>query len=397
MTGTSGPWSRTGFRQLTRGWVLINIADAALFLMLAAWVKDLTGSDSAAAGVFVALGIPALVAPFLGQVADRMSRKRLLVVTCIGTIPVLLTLLLVDGPGMLGLIYVVTFVYGCAGYLVSAAQAGLVRDLLPDEELGSGNGILSTIDMALRLVSPLIGTGLYVLLGPLAVVALTVLCFAFSAVLLEKVELEESPPAEKVDGQYWEDLTAGFRHLWAVPALRRLTITLAIAFGAIGLVNAAVFPAMEQGFGVEAAMLGVLVSIQGVGSVAGGATSARLIRWLGEPRTVAAGMAAIGIGMFPVAGSSLPLAIVGLLLIGLGVPWVLVAYATLRQRLTPSNLQGRAAAATSIALNLPQTVTIAVAAAVLGIVDYRLLVVATVVIVLVNALALRNAIAPATA
>lgn len=392
MTTARDALRRPGFRQLTRGWFVINVADAALFLMVAAWTKDLTGSDPAAAGVLVALGVPSLLAPFLGQVADRMSRQRLMVLTCTFIVPVLLSLVFVNGPGAVWLIYLVTFLYGCTGYLIAAAQSGLVRDLLPDEELAVGNGVLSTIDMALRLVSPLIGTGLYVLLGPLAVVALAAIAFASGAALLQKLEIEESAPAEKTPGRYWYDLTAGFRHLWSVPALKRLTITLAIAFGAVGMVNAAVFPAMEQGFGVEPATLGILVSIQGIGSVIGGITAARIIRPLGEPRTVALGMAAMGVGLFPVAGSSLALAIVGLLLIGLGVPWVVVAFSTLRQRLTPNNLQGRTSSAANVALNVPQTGALALFSIALGLIDYRLLIVATVVIVLVNALTLRNAV-----
>ncbi|HLV90985.1 MAG: MFS transporter [Acidimicrobiales bacterium] len=392
MTTARDALRRPGFRQLTRGWFVINVADAALFLMVAAWTKDLTGSDPAAAGVLVALGVPSLLAPFLGQVADRMSRQRLMVLTCTFIVPVLLSLVFVNGPGAVWLIYLVTFLYGCTGYLIAAAQSGLVRDLLPDEELAVGNGVLSTIDMALRLVSPLIGTGLYVLLGPLAVVALAAIAFASGAALLQKLEIEESAPAEKTPGRYWYDLTAGFRHLWSVPALKRLTITLAIAFGAVGMVNAAVFPAMEQGFGVEPATLGILVSIQGIGSVIGGITAARIIRPLGEPRTVALGMAAMGVGLFPVAGSSLALAIVGLLLIGLGVPWVVVAFSTLRQRLTPNNLQGRTSSAANVALNVPQTGALALSSIAVGLIDYRLLIVATVVIVLVNALTLRNAV-----
>jgi len=218
------------------------------------------------------------------------------------------------------------------------------------------------------------------------------IAFASGAALLQKLEIEESAPAEKTPGRYWYDLTAGFRHLWSVPALKRLTITLAIAFGAVGMVNAAVFPAMEQGFGVEPATLGILVSIQGIGSVIGGITAARIIRPLGEPRTVALGMAAMGVGLFPVAGSSLALAIVGLLLIGLGVPWVVVAFSTLRQRLTPNNLQGRTSSAANVALNVPQTGALALSSIAVGLIDYRLLIVATVVIVLVNALTLRNAV-----
>ncbi len=387
----TGAWARPGFRQLTRGWVVINIADAALFLMVAAWVKDMTGSDAAAAGVLVVIGLPALVAPFLGQIVDRHSRKRVLVVTAVLMVPVLMALGLVDGIPKLWLVYLVMFIYGCSGHLVAAAQSGLVRDLLPDEELASGNGVLSTIDMALRLVSPLLGTGLYVVAGPMAVVGLTMLGFALGAYLIDKIQVEESDLSGNADGAYWQELTAGFRHLWNVPVLRRLTVILAIALGAIGLANAAVFPAMEQGFGVEAAMLGVFVSLQGIGSVVGGATSARLIARLGEPRTVGIGMASIGIGLFPLAGSNLPLGIVGLVLIGLGVPWVIVAFTTVRQRLTPPTLQGRTAAATSMAVSIPQSGATAVGAAMLGLVDYRLLVLATVLIVLVSALSLRSA------
>src|SRR5690606_10488012 len=68
-----------GFRRLASAWVFTNLADSALFLMAAVWVKELTGSDVAGAFVFVALGLPAVLAPFLGMLADRLPRKRLLV------------------------------------------------------------------------------------------------------------------------------------------------------------------------------------------------------------------------------------------------------------------------------------------------------------------------------
>src|SRR5690606_32778623 len=60
-------WVHPGFRRLALAWVFTNLADSALYLMVAVWVKELTGSDSAAAVVFVMLGVPAVAAPFLGQ------------------------------------------------------------------------------------------------------------------------------------------------------------------------------------------------------------------------------------------------------------------------------------------------------------------------------------------
>lgn len=379
-------WRHRGFRQLARAWVFTNVADSALYLMLAVWVKELTGSDGAAALIFVTLGVPALLAPFLGQRADRMSRKRLLVLTHMAVVPVLLSLMLVGSSSLLWLIYLATFAYGCVGYLTVSAQSGLIRDLLPDEELASGNGVLSTIDQGFRLLSPLLGTALYVAVGPQAVVALTAACFAVTAGLLRRVEVAETPPAEPGDrGAYWDELGAGFRHLVRTPGLGTLTVTLAVGFGAAGLVNAAVFPVMEQGLGVDPAMLGVLVSVQGIGAVTAGATASHLISHLGERRSVGVGMALLAAGILPSAGSSLAAVVVGMVLVGLGVPWILVAYTTLRQRLTPAQLQGRAAAASSMAISLPQTLATVAAAAAIGWIDYRLVVLATVVTVAVAA------------
>src|SRR5690606_25260260 len=127
--------------------------DSALYLMVAVWVKELTGSDSAAAVVFVMLGVPAVAAPFLGQVADRVSRRRLLVVANVLVATVVATLFLVRSADLLWLMYAVVLACGAMGYLSAAAQSGLVRDLLPDEHLASGNGLLTSVDQSLRLVS----------------------------------------------------------------------------------------------------------------------------------------------------------------------------------------------------------------------------------------------------
>lgn len=376
-------WEHPGFRRLTSAWVFTNIADSALYLMVAVWVKELTGSDGAAALVFVMLGLPALAAPFLGQVADRLSRRRLLVVANACTAVVVTSLFLVDSAAWLWLVYAVILVYGAVGYLTAAAQSGLVRDLLPDQHLASGNGVLSTIDQALRLVSPLVGTALYVLVGPQAVVGLTAVCFLAAALLLGRVRVVESEPEDAATrGSYRTELFAGFRHIVRTPVLGRLTLLLAIGFGATGLANVAVFPVMEQGLGVAPSSLGALVSLQGIGAVVGGATSAGAIGRLGEARTFGLGMAVLGVGLLPLLGGNLVLVLVGLAAIGWGVTWIVVAFMTLRQRLTPPRLQGRTSAAANVAINLPQTVMTLLGAAAVVVVDYRLLVVVTAVLVL---------------
>src|SRR5690625_6296484 len=67
------------FRRLLGGWTIGNLADSALYLTLAIWAKDLTGSSSAAGLVFFALGLPTLAVPLLGLLVDRVPARPLMV------------------------------------------------------------------------------------------------------------------------------------------------------------------------------------------------------------------------------------------------------------------------------------------------------------------------------
>lgn len=381
-------WRHTGFPRLTLAWVLTNLADSTLFLVLAVWVKDLTGSDAAAAFTFALMGLPALLAPFLGQLADRSSRRVLLVLANFGVAAVVLVLLLVREPSQLWLLYAVTLVYSTTAYLTASAQSGLLRDMLPDEALASGNGLLTTIDQGFRLVAPLIGAGLYVVVGPHAVVAFTAVFFAGAGLVLLTLRVQETPPQAKDErGHWWHELSAGFRHLAVTPPLGRLTVLLAVAFGATGVVNAAIFPLMEQGLKVPASALGVLVSIQGVGAVLAGLSAAWVIGRWGEVRVLSLGVLVLAVAGSLLLVPFLAMAVVALFLAGFSVTWVIVAFVTLRQRLTPARLQGRTAAAMNMALNLPQTLATMAAAAVITSVDYRWLILVTAVGVLISAAA----------
>ncbi|MGC0251706.1 MFS transporter [Pseudactinotalea sp. Z1748] len=388
------------FRRLTLAWVSTNIGDSALFLVLAIWVRELTGSDSAAGLVFAALGLPALLAPLAGQLADRVSRRRLLIATNVGIGLVVASLLTVQDASGLWLIYAVTFCYGLAAYLTSAAQSGLLRDMLNDDELPGANGLFTTIDQGLRLISPLLGTGLFVLTGPHTVVVLTATCFLVTAAVLTTVRLTESPAPQDTDAPgALRQLGAGFGVLWGDPTLRLITIVLAIAVGITGFLNVLVFPILEQGLGVGSQALGIVVTVQGVGAVIGGATSAAILKRIGERRLVGTGLGVLSGGL---VGSLAIITIVpadgafGLLLIsltlatsGLGIPWFVVGASNYRIRVTPPGIQGRASAAMNMVFNAPQTAATVAGAGIILVMDYRILLALCVVALIGCALACR--------
>jgi len=363
------------FRRLVVGWSFSNFGDSVLFLTLAIWAKDLTGSDASAGLVFLFLGLPVFLAPFAGQIVDRHSRRRIIIVTNLGAALLVLSLWFVDGPGQMWLIYVVTFLYGLLTYTTAAAGSGLIRDMLEDEQLASGNGILNTIDQGLRLLSPLVGAGAYTLFGGFAISVVTSVALAIAAFVFVTLRIEESDP-EPDDGEsFWGEVAAGVRHLRAVPVLSRMILGLGIAFAVSGLANTTIFAVIDQGLGRGAEFFGVLASIQGGGSVLGGITAAALIHRLGERSVVAIGLVALGAGMVVAIVPSIPVVIAAVILVGISIPWVVVGFVTLRQRLTPSRLQGRVSSASNMALNGPQTLGTAMGAALIGLVDYRILMV----------------------
>lgn len=381
------PLRRPAYRRLMVGWFATNLGDSALYLVLAIWVRELTGSDSAGALVFLFLALPALLAPWAGQLADRVRRRPLMIGTNLGTASVILTLLLVQGAAQVWLIYAVAFGYGLSAYLTSAAQSGLLRDLLPDDEIGSANGIFTSIDNGMRIVSPPLGAGLYVLAGPWAVVAVSVAGYLVMALMLLSVRIEESPPEPRTgDERYWHEVSAGFRELQRDPLLRLLTIAAAAGFGLAGILNATIFPLIEHGLRAGPAALGPAQAIQGVAALAGGLVSAALLRRIGERRLFAWGMTLVAVGSFAAFALvqwPMPEAWmrwVGIALvqwpIGFGVPWVIVGLSTLRMRLVPRRLQGRASAAMNVLISVPQMLLLAVGTAAMVVVDFRALLLA---------------------
>jgi MFS family permease len=369
----SGPLRDARFRRLLAGVTLCSFAVTALYLALGVWAKTLTGSNALAGAVFLALGVPTLLAPLGGLVVDRVRRRPLMLLTNTGFALVVLSLLFVHTRHQLWIIYLVAAATGLATDLLAASRNALLKDMLPADQLGPANAALQTLTQGLQLLSPLVGSGLYAVLGGGRFALIDAGLLALSVAALATVRVRESEPEPRDGARLVREVLAGFGHLRSVPLLLQLTVVCAAAFGVIGLFETVGFAIVDQGLHRPPAFYGVLTSMQGGGSLVGGLTAARLLRGLGEARMVGVALATVGLGALLATAGVLPVVLVALAVIGLGVPWFLVGWSTALQRHTPPRLQGRVNATGSMLLTTPQTLSIALGAALISVVDYRVL------------------------
>jgi len=376
-------------RLFLAGQTLSLFGDTALYLALGIWVKTLTGSNAAAGLVFFALALPALVAPAAGLLVDRVRRRPLMIATDLLIGVAVLLLFFVHGRDQLWLIYAVTLLYGAAGIVFNSAQSALLTTMLPDELLGEGNAALQTVREALRIVGPLTGATLFAAFGGGVVAAIDALTFGASALCLAALRTPEAIiPRERESGgeqALLTELAAGARHIMRTAALRRIVLTVAVALLVVGFSETIIFAVAGQGLRRPPSFLGVLSAVQGMGAIVGGLTAATALRKLGDARAIALGLALFALGDGLLVRQELAVVLLGIVIAGAGLPWIVVGFGTALQRRTPAHLQGRVYSAADTMVSTPQTVSIALGAGLSAIVDYRILVAIMAVVVAAGA------------
>jgi hypothetical protein len=373
------------FRLLLAGQTLTMFGDLALLLVLGIWVKVLTGSTAAAGAVFLAVLLPGLAAPLLGLVVDRLPRRKVMIANDVAAAVALLPLLFVNDRGDVWIVFAVGAAYGLSQQVFFAARSALVESMLDDDQLGPANALLETLRQGLRVAGPAVGAALFAALGGHAVALLDAATFLVSAALLGMLRVPEVSLGPRRARSLAAELGAGIRHIAATPLLRRLIVALCAAVAALGVLQVATLALVVDGLHRPATYLGVVFAFEGAGSIAGGLLAPALLRRLGEMRLAGAGLALMGIGIAAMTEPTANAVLAGAAVGGAGFSVFMVGYVTLLQRSTASALQGRVFTAAEAAAGIPYCATLALSVAGIGLVDYRLLLAASTLVLVIAA------------
>jgi MFS family permease len=208
--------------------------------------------------------------------------------------------------------------------------------------------------------------------------------FVVAAGAVAALRMREPAPAPS--GAHWRaEVTAGIRYVSRTPALRRLLVTGVIALLVFGFFETVPYSLVSQGLRRAPAFLGVLEAVLGAGALAGGVVAAPIMRRTSERARLTLALLIAGGACLLLIPARLPAVLAAMGVLGLAIVWFNVGANTLIQRRTPAGLIGRVDAALTIALTVPQTVSIALGAALVAVVDYRVLLAVMAVVIVISA------------
>ncbi len=259
------------FRLLFFGQTISQIGDAA-FVVALGWRAFTLTDEASSLGIVLLVEAAGVVTTLLlgGVLADRYSRRKLLIGSDLARAAVVGGLAAVDASGHLGFGVLIAFVamQGLASGLFQPAFGGIVPLLVDTAQLGSANALIAISRQAAFVIGPAIGGAIYGAAGSATIFAVDAASFLVSAALLALARPRsfEPEPSEGLVGA----LTSGFRYVASVPWM---WVTIGM-FSLSVMVGYASFQVLlpkliEEKWSGGVGSYGLVFALQGVGMVIG--------------------------------------------------------------------------------------------------------------------------------
>ena len=337
-------------RRIQLAFVASSIGDWAYATAVAVWAYEVGGARAVGIWMAVRYILMAVSAPFTSALADKMSRKALMIRADL--IRALLVTaaavcLFLDTPA--APIFVLATLASLASTPFQVAQRSLLPTLATrPEELTAANGTASTIDAMSFFVGPALAATLLGVADTQAVFLVNVATFIWSMALVSGVSLPaaagpvDEDPDDTPSGGFLAETSAGFRCIAGDSGLTLVTAAACVQTVIAGASTVFVLVMADTVLGTGPRGVGYLESVLGIGSLLGGALAiSRAGRGrLGTDLVVGVLLWSAPLALVSLAPSPVT-CLAAMALLGLGNPLVDVNLDTIMQRLSPDAVLGR--------------------------------------------------------
>jgi MFS transporter, DHA3 family, macrolide efflux protein len=344
------------FLLLWQGQLISMLGSQAFSVAMIFWIKRQTDSASLLGLGMLSQWVPAiLLGPFGGTVADRISRRLILILADLvrGAAAIALAALVLLEPGRSGTILlwllILSAIMGVGDAFFRPAISASIPDLVPESEVARANSANRlTLD-----ISTFLGQGsggvLFRVIGPGVLFLVDGVSYIISAISEAFVRFPPPPAVPQTAGwreagaTYWRELKAGLRYVATRRGLRYILFLSPLdSFFAITIVVLLPF-FIEDFLHVKPDWYGFLIAAFGAGSFLGSIT-AGATNLTGRRRAWAYLACALGVGPLAVAFGFVrsPWPAMGLLFAaGLLMSFNTIYVLSLAQITTPAEMRGR--------------------------------------------------------
>ena len=256
---------------------LVSFAGTWMQSLAQSWlVLELTGSGTALGTVLALQFLPTMfLAPVGGMLADRLDKRKVIMVTqsCAGLLALTLGLLTLSGHVALWMVYLIAAGFGVITAVDNPARQVFVMEMVGADLITNAVTLNSVTVNSARAIGPAVAGVLIATLGIgqcFLVNAASYLAVIAALTLIRKGELHPTPRATRAPRQ----LRQGLAYAWTTPTLRTTLVMLAV-IGMFLLEFNVTLPLLARDtFDVGASGLAAMDVFYGVGAVVGGLTVA---------------------------------------------------------------------------------------------------------------------------
>jgi MFS family permease len=336
------------FRTLWAAQLISTAGDWFNSVAVLGLVLQLTRNGLGASLVLLASTIPMFfLIPIAGPVADRVDRRRVMILTNLCSAVIALLFILVKTEALVWLLYVASMLLAVAAAFFMPASTASIPNIVTRGELVSANALSGGAWGIMLMVGSAVGGIVSTLFGRDTAFVINALSFLMAAALIALIEVP-SPKTTTSQLTPVKDFMEGMRYLRGyLPSLALVGIELGWGFGVgvvvlLSVLGTQVFHAGDAGIGILYAGrgLGVLIGPLLMPAIVGNnITRLRTAIWLSFV------VAALGYLLVAYAGwhDSLWLAACALMLAHFGGGIVEAGSNVLLQITTPDRLRGRVA------------------------------------------------------
>ena len=321
----------------------ISLAGTWMQMTAQAWLVLTLTHSSTALGVVIGLQtLPVLLlGPYGGVIADRVDKRRLMIIlqSAMGVQALILGVLTVTGVVQYWQIGVLAALLGLNNAFENPARQSFMLEMVGPEYLRNAVSLNSVLVNTARVIGPAIAGILIATVGIGVCFLLNSASFAAvvaSLIRMDRSALSPSTPTPRAKGQ----LREGLRYVRRTPDLAVPLLMMAVA-GCLTYEFQVTLPVMAtRGLHVGATGFGFMTAAMGLGAVAGGL----LVAARGKTGLHALTLAATGFGgalALATVAPSLPLELAALALVGWGsISFMSMGNSTLQLTADP-NMRGR--------------------------------------------------------